>query len=238
MIYHRLSNEWRNFDDHDAGRWIAGLRERREDERQKRLEKKQLLGAELEDLDARPTPPISGEESAWWREHFRLTRYWVEQYSLVGWDEALVAATCRDYGARAAANPQFIGLLLRLLDTRPVAVEDLQITLDIPCGHLYRFLKRGGAIWKASSGYMMHEADEDELGAALGFYRDPLANVVIVRGKVRRPPSGNGWWTTLAWIDDARPSRPPMWPQMPNFLGRRKQHRAQRSVLTHTNEAS
>lgn len=198
--FRRLPLEWTNADDEGGDGLIAKLQQERAAEKQ---------------------PPLTASEIAFWRWHARVVRRVVRELHDEPWGKVFVAAAARDYGERRADNPYFIGALLRLLDTRPISVEELQITLDIACGHLYRFLERAGIEWTAASGYMGKKADEDELGRRANFYRDPLSGFVLNRGRVVRIKGEAGWWNALAPVLDDRPLPLPRFPRAPAWLRKR-----------------
>jgi hypothetical protein len=134
----RLEHEWMNFDDHDCAQWISATDARIEEENRDRR------GADkpLESL-------LSIDQKFRWRNH----RYAIVQHLIalqkVPYQKVFMMLTHREQVvARAADNPLFIACLLRLLDDRTMTSSELERTLSIARGHIYRFFDRGGIAWK------------------------------------------------------------------------------------------
>lgn len=220
----RLSFEWTNRDDTNADAWIARMQAEIEERNLERL----AAGKPL-------APPVTFEEMATWRAHFRATREALERLegSGLSWGQVVTLVLDKRRLQRRADNPEFIAALLFLLDRRAMSVQDLQALLDIPGGHLYRFLERGGVEWSASSGYMGRQAENGGLDRALGAYRSPLEGVAIVRGRVRRLPSGPSALSSLRLLEDDRPMPPPSWGRIGDWLTPWRKRRKVRAEPVH-----
>ena len=90
---------------------------------------------------------------------------------------------------RHAWNLEYIAALLYLVDERCLPVSDLQPTIHLQLGHLYRQLKRGGVVWRAHTKGLGARLREDYFPYDGVLYLDPLTNVLLRAGeRVALPP--------------------------------------------------
>lgn len=78
-----------------------------------------------------------------------------------------------------AHNLDFIAALLYLVDERTIPVSDLQPTIHLHVGHIYRSLKRGGVLWRAHYKGIGSRLREDYYPWRGSVYVDPLAGVIL-----------------------------------------------------------
>lgn len=87
---------------------------------------------------------------------------------------------------RRSRSPKFLARLLYMLADRPISVIQMQLLTGLHEGHLYRFLERGGVIYKAATVRKL-EVEKDGRPWRGTMYIDPLSGLMVKAGLTTAP---------------------------------------------------
>lgn len=195
----RLKYEWLNSDDNGA----------------------MAIAVEQRERDEVGQPPMTVAEVEHVKRQFSAIHAELHSISHLTWPQTLCLLAEREYGRRASANPRFVALLLHALDIRQIAVTQIQKSLNMPLGHLFRFLSRAGIEFRSKTdenklSRVFNCGDISDCSDAL---RDPINSRIFIQAEVRQMPDDSDWWESL---DSIKPkysiTRPPVPPKLPYWL--------------------